>query len=206
MVSRLTDVLVRFVRNGRLTVILLLMLSSPPALAQHIPLWVVAGVLSPALAMLLLVALAIVAPGVGRARHHLVLFAAWIVLFLIASNFVTNDWVIWTPMHLYILHLALLSFLVFHFVLVRFDRSTSSWFRDLAIGLTSLLISVPTAAFVTCLSIVPLDYLEKATGMDVLGKELPRLWCFILVWVLIQALMLVQWRIRRFARIQPDSL
>jgi hypothetical protein len=186
----------------------LLMLVSPPALAQKIPLWVVAGVLSPGWALVLVVALALTAPRLGKAGLHTKLLLLWIVAFLLASFFIENDWVIWTPMHLYILHLALLPILVFRQLLRRIEASAVTLSRTLLLGFLSVLLSVPTTLFVTFLFVLPWEYFGKVTGIDTMGTEGPAPWCFLVTWIVLQSAMLVVWVIhrneaRKGARPQP---
>ncbi len=178
----------------------LLLLVSPPALAQKIPLWVVAGVVSPVWALVLVIALALCAPIRGKAGLHSALFALWIVAFLLASNFVENDWVIWTPMHLYIVQLALLPILLFHQLVRRVEASAITLSRTLLLGFLSVLLSVPTALFVTFLLILPWDYFGKVTGIDTMGSEGPEPWCFLVTWIVLQAGMLLAWMIHRGRR------
>ena len=97
-------------------------------------------------------------------------------------------------MHLYILHLALLPVIVFHFVARRVEASGTGTPRKILLGIVSLLLSVPCSVFVTTLLIIPLDYLQKSVGIETLGRELPRLWCFLVIWCLLQAGMLFAWR------------
>ncbi|MDH3286522.1 MAG: hypothetical protein OEP48_02170 [Betaproteobacteria bacterium] len=178
----------------------LLVLVSPPALAQKVPLWVVAGVLSPVLALVLVIALALCAPGLGKAGLHFKLLLLWIVAFLLASFFIENDWVIWTPMHLYILHLALLPIFVFYQLLRRLEPSALAPSRTLLLGFLSVLLSVPTTLFVTSLSILPWEYFGKVTGIDTKGTEGPAPWCFLATWIVLQSGMLVVWMIHRHER------
>jgi hypothetical protein len=181
----------------------LLMLVSPPALAQKVPLWVVAGVLSPAWALVLVVALALSAPKLGKAGLHTKLLALWIVAFLLASFFIENDWVIWTPMHLYILHLALLPLFVFRQLLRRIETSAVAPSRTLLLGFLSVLLSVPTTLFVTFLFVLPWEYFGKVTGIDTMGTEGPAPWCFLVTWIVLQSAMLVTWMIHRNERAGP---
>ena len=178
----------------------LLLLVSQPALAQRIPLWVVAGVLSPVWALVLVIALALCAPRRGKAGLHSTLFALWIVAFLLASFFIENDWVIWTPMHLYILHLAFLPIFLFRQLVRRIETSAVAPSRTLLLGFLSILLSVPTAVFVTFISILPWDYLGKVTGIDTMGTEGPAPWCFLVTWIVLQSGMLVTWMIQRNER------
>jgi len=176
---------------------LLLVLVSPPVLAQKVPLWAVVGVLSPVLALALVVSLALVSPGLGKAGLHIKLLLLWIVSFLLASFFVENDWVIWTPMHLYILHLALLPIFVFHQLLGRIEPATATPSRTLLLGFLSVLLGVPVTLFVTSLAILPWEYFGKLTGINTMGTEGPASWCFIVTWVVLQAAMLVVWWFHR---------
>ena len=178
----------------------LLLLVSSPALAQYIPLWLIAGVISPAWALVLIVALALCAPRLGKAGLHTLLLTVWIVTFLLASNFVTNDWIIWTPMHLYIVQLALLPILLFYEFLRRIEASGVTLSRTLISGFVSVLLSVPTAILVTFLLIVPLDYLRRVAGIHTMGKEGPEPWCFVVIWIVLQTGMLVAWMIHRNRR------
>jgi hypothetical protein len=172
---------------------LLLTAVSPPAFAQEVPLWVVVGVVSPVLALTLVGVLAMIAPRKGKASLHLKLLALWIVTFLLASYFIENDWVIWTPMHLYILHLALLPIYVFHALLNRFEARAASLSRTLILGVLSLLLSVPATLFVTSLAILPWEFLGKITGLDTMERQGPALWCFLVTWLGLQVAMFVVW-------------
>jgi hypothetical protein len=176
---------------------MLLVLVSPAALAQKVPLWVVVGVVSPVLALVLVGALALAAPGLGKASLHLRLLVLWIVAFLLTSFFVENDWVIWTPMHLYILHLALLPIFVFRQLLRRIEACALAPSRTLLLGFLSVLLSAPTTLFVTSLSILPWRYFGKVTGIDTMGTEGPAPWCFLVTWIVLQSAMLVAWKIHR---------
>jgi len=175
----------------------LLLLVSTPALAQEIRLWMVAGVVSPLWALILVGALAVAAPKLSKAGWHALFLAIWIVAFLLASNFVTNDWVIWTPMHLYIVQLFILPIILFRELLRSIERSAITTARTVLLGFLSLLLSVPTAMFVTFLMILPWDYFGKVTGIHTMAKQGPELWCFIVTWVVLQATMQIAWMIHR---------
>jgi hypothetical protein len=175
----------------------LLLVVSSPALAQEIRLWMVAGVISPVWALVLVVALALCAPRLGKAGLHAILLVVWIAAFLLASYFVENDWVIWTPMHLYILQLALLPILLFRQLARRIGTPATSPSRTVLLGFLSVLLSVPTAIFVTFLLILPWDYLGKVTGIDTMGRQGPEPWCFVVTWIVLQSGMLVAWAIHR---------
>jgi hypothetical protein len=172
-------------------------LVSPPVFAQEVPLWVVVGVVSPALALILVAALALVSPGRGKAGLHLKMLVVWMVTFLLASFFIENDWVIWTPMHLYILHLALLPICVFRQVLVRIETATAQPSRTLLLAFLSVLLSVPVTFFVTSLTILPWEYLGKLTGINTSAKHGPAAWCFLVTWIVLQVAMLFVWQFHR---------
>ena len=185
---------------------LLLALASPPVLAQEVPLWIVVGVVSPALAFSLAASLALISPGLGKASLHLKLLALWIATFLLTSFVVENDWLIWTPMHLYIAHLALLPIFVFRQLLRRIESDTPGRLRTLLLGSLSVLLSTAVALFVTSLAIVPWEYVGKITGLDTMGRQGPASWCFVATWLVLQAAMLaVWWFHRRPQRTLPFS-
>lgn len=158
----------------------------------------VAGVVSPLWALVLVIALALCAPKVGKAGLHAMLLVVWIVAFLLASFFVENDWIIWTPMHLYILQLALLPIFLFYQLVRRIETPAMTPSRTVLLGFLSILLSVPTAIFVTFLMILPWDYLGKVTGIDTMGRQGPEPWCFVVTWIVLQAGMLVAWMIHRY--------
>lgn len=187
----------RYALSDRCLAGVLLMLVSPAALAQKIPLWVVVGVASPVLALAMVGTLALAAPGPGKAGLHFRLLVLWVVAFLLTSYFVENDWVIWTPMHLYILHLALLPIFVFRQLLCRIETSTVAPSRTLLLGFLSFLLSASTTIFVTSLSILPWQYFGKLTGIDTMGAEVPAPWCFLATWIVLQTAMLAVWKIHR---------
>lgn len=112
-------------------------------------------------------------PGQGKAGLHTKLLVLWIVTFLLTSFFIENDWVIWTPMHLYILHLALLPICVFRQVLGRIERATAKLSRTVFLAFLSLLLSVPVTLFVTSLAILPWEYFGKVTGIETMGRQGP---------------------------------
>lgn len=83
-----------------------------PAHAQHIPTWLIAAVLSPILVLGLCAILGWVRRSVRAGALHAALVVVWVVLFSLASYFVENDYVIWTPLALYVVHAALLIVLI----------------------------------------------------------------------------------------------
>ena len=183
----------------------LLLLVSSPALAQEIRLWMVAGVVSPLWALLLVIALALCAPRAGKAGLHAMLLIVWIGAFLLASFFVENDWVIWTPMHLYILQLALLPIFLFYQVARRIEADAVTPSRTVMLGFLSILLSVITATFVTFLMILPWEYFGKVAGIRTMGRQGPEPWCFVVTWIVLQAGMLAAWAIRRKAGARRSS-
>ena len=91
--------------------------------AQNVPIWLVAGVVSPLLAFLLCGILGLLAKSSRTAGRHAIMILIWIILFSLASYFVENDYVIWTPLILYILHSVLLVVLIAVQIIKRFVRN-----------------------------------------------------------------------------------
>jgi hypothetical protein len=83
-----------------------------PAHAQYVPTWLIAAVLSPLLVLVLCGILGWVRRSARAGALHAALVVLWVVLFSLASYFVENDYVIWTPLALYLLHAALLIGLI----------------------------------------------------------------------------------------------
>jgi hypothetical protein len=82
------------------------------ARAQNIPVWFFAAALSPILVLIFCAVLGFLARSVITAVLHAAFVLLWVVLFALASYYVENDYVIWTPLALYILHTALLLALI----------------------------------------------------------------------------------------------
>ena len=80
--------------------------------AQYIPPWLVVAALSPIVVLFLCLVLGFLTRSVRTGVLHAAIVLAWIVLFSLASYFVENDYVIWTPLALYLLHSALLLVLI----------------------------------------------------------------------------------------------
>ena len=80
--------------------------------AQYIPPWLVVAALSPIVVLFLCVILGFITRSVRTGVLHAAIVLAWIVLFSLAAYFVENDYVIWTPLTLYLLHSALLLVLI----------------------------------------------------------------------------------------------
>lgn len=75
------------------------------------PLWIVAA-LSPLVVLLLTAVLAWLARSVLVGVVHATLIIAWVALFWLASNYVTNDYVIWAPLAIYAVHSVIIVGLV----------------------------------------------------------------------------------------------
>jgi hypothetical protein len=82
------------------------------ALAQEIPPIIAALALSPVLVFLLAIVLGVVTRSWRVAVRHSGLVCVWILLFGIASYWVENDYVIWTPLALYGIHAATMVILI----------------------------------------------------------------------------------------------
>jgi threonine/homoserine efflux transporter RhtA len=82
------------------------------ALAQKIPPIIAALALSPVLVFLLAIVLGVVTRSWRVAVRHSGLVCVWILLFGIASYWVENDYVIWTPLALYGIHAATMIILI----------------------------------------------------------------------------------------------
>jgi hypothetical protein len=92
------------------------------AQAQHIPPTIVALALSPVLVLLLAVVLGIVKRSWKAGLAHAGLIVVWIVLFGVAAYWVENDYVIWTPLLLYVVHALIVIVLIVKGVLLRRRR------------------------------------------------------------------------------------
>jgi hypothetical protein len=82
------------------------------AYAQYVPPLLVVAALTPILVLLLCVVLGILTRSVRVGALHAAYVLAWVLLFILASYFIENDYVIWTPLVLYLLHSALLLVLI----------------------------------------------------------------------------------------------
>ena len=72
----------------------------------------VVGALSPLLVLVLTAVLGVVVRSWKAGASHAALIVVWIVLFGIASYYVENDYIIWTPLAIYILHSLLIIGLI----------------------------------------------------------------------------------------------
>jgi hypothetical protein len=80
--------------------------------AQYIPPVIVALALSPILVLLLAVVLGAVSRSWLVGLKHAGLVLIWILLFGVTSYWVENDYVIWTPLALYVLHAVIMLILI----------------------------------------------------------------------------------------------
>jgi len=80
--------------------------------AQHIPGWLAVAILSPIFVFLLCIILGLLTRSVRTGARHAAYVFTWILLLSVASYYVENDYIIWTPLALYVLHAALLLILV----------------------------------------------------------------------------------------------
>ncbi len=83
------------------------------AYGQNIPPIIAALAISPLFALLLAVALGVISRSWLLGAVHAGLIAVWVLLFGIASYWVENDYVIWTPLALYGLHAVIMVVLIF---------------------------------------------------------------------------------------------
>ena len=80
--------------------------------AQYIPPVFVALALSPVLVLLLAVVLGVISRSWLVGLKHAGLVGIWILLFGVAAYWVENDYVIWTPLVLYVLHAVIMVILI----------------------------------------------------------------------------------------------
>ncbi len=82
------------------------------AYAQHVPTWLVIAALSPLVVILFAIVLGVITRSWRIGGLHTGLVFAWVSLFGLASYFVENDYVIWTPLFLYLAHALLILVLI----------------------------------------------------------------------------------------------
>lgn len=80
--------------------------------AQQVPPLIAGMAISPIFVLLLAIALGIVSRSLRVGLKHAGLVVLWILLFAIASLWVENDYIIWTPLALYLAH-ALIMLVLF---------------------------------------------------------------------------------------------
>jgi len=86
--------------------------------AQYIPIWAVFAAISPLAVILMSIILGFLTRSWRVGAAHVGLVLLWVLLFGLASYFVENDYVIWTPMALYAVH----AFLVLVLLILNFAR------------------------------------------------------------------------------------
>jgi hypothetical protein len=107
------------IRRSQWKLAIVLLVLTPTAHAHGIhPLWVAAA-LSPLAVLLLTLVLGWLARSVIIGVIHAVLVVVWVALFWLASNLVTNDYLIWAPLALYLLHTIVIIVLVGWYALGR---------------------------------------------------------------------------------------
>jgi hypothetical protein len=91
---------------------ILLPLLPQAAYAQHVPVVFAVAALSPLFVLVLTIILGFTSRSwrVGALHSGLVVF--WVLLFLVASRYVENDYVIRTPIVLYVVHALLVVILI----------------------------------------------------------------------------------------------
>ncbi len=99
------------VTRNRLTLLSALALPSV-AYAQRIPTAIAAMAVSPLLVILLAVAHGVLSRSWRAGAAHTGLVLLWVLMFGVASYWVENDYVIWTPLVLYGVHAITLLILV----------------------------------------------------------------------------------------------
>ncbi|MCP5090851.1 MAG: hypothetical protein GY949_08000 [Gammaproteobacteria bacterium] len=88
--------------------------------AQHLSPLIVATALSPLLVFLLAIVLGIVARSWKTGILHAGLIVIWVLLFGVASYWVENDYIIWTPVALYSVHALIIVALLIVGIAKRF--------------------------------------------------------------------------------------
>ena len=106
---------------------------SAPAHAHGIPVWMFVAAISPVFVLILVVLYGWLARTLRRAFVHAVLFAIWVCWFWLASNHqevtllgLPTDYVIWTALALYSLHVLLLVSLVIVHLFRRWKARTQA--------------------------------------------------------------------------------
>jgi len=90
------------------------------AQAQHVSPLLFTAALSPLLIFLLAIVLGIVVRSWKVGVLHAGLIAIWVLLFGVASYWVENDYIIWTPVFLYSVHALIIVALVIVGIAKRF--------------------------------------------------------------------------------------
>ena len=90
----------------------MLLLLPGVAIAHAIPPIVVGLALSPLLALLLACVYGIIAGRWKVLVVHLILISLWVIIFGLAANFVSSDFIIWSPIVAMMIHIAVLIGLI----------------------------------------------------------------------------------------------
>ncbi len=92
--------------------------------AQHISTRTAAAVISPLVVIVLAIVLAILNRNWLTGIVHVGLVGLWVALLIIASQLVENDYIIWTPLALYVLHAIIILILLLSAIIKRVSVSS----------------------------------------------------------------------------------
>lgn len=101
----------------KLAVVLFALPTTAQAHEIH-PLWVAAAI-SPLAVLLLTAVLGWLSRSARLGATHAIIIVVWVALFWLASNLVTNDYLIWAPLALYLLHTIVIIALVVRHAIAR---------------------------------------------------------------------------------------
>jgi hypothetical protein len=101
----------------KLAVVLLALPTAAQAHGIH-PLWVAAAI-SPLAVLLLTAVLGWLSRSARLGATHAIVIVVWVALFWLASGFVTNDYLIWAPLALYLLHTIVIIALIVRHAIAR---------------------------------------------------------------------------------------
>jgi hypothetical protein len=87
--------------------------------AQYVPFVFIAGAVSPLFVLLLVIILGFATKSWRVGATHAGLVVLWVLLFIITARTVENDYVIWTPIGLYVAHTVFILILIVHNVFKR---------------------------------------------------------------------------------------
>lgn len=76
--------------------------------AQNIPVEIAAAAISPLLVIVLAFLLGWISGNMKAGAMHALFIVTWVILFSLASYFAENDYIIWTPLAIYIAHSLLI--------------------------------------------------------------------------------------------------
>ncbi len=80
--------------------------------AQYVPIELAAAAFSPLLVILLAIIYGLLMSSWRVAGRHVGLVVLWVVLFVMAAQMIENDYVIWTPIVLYLFHALFLIVMI----------------------------------------------------------------------------------------------